>query len=201
MSSCDAGGLTLKKPGAGRTPRAFEEVLTEHLDALFRTALRLCEGHEADAEDLLQDAVLRAFDSYGQLREPSAVRSWLFTILNRTHLNRVRARRRRGETVAADLDGPAFEAALADWAPMASPAEKAEARQLGEQLTRALDGLAPELRSVVLLADVEGFTQREVAGMLGIPEGTVASRLFRSRRQLRAALDGPARDARIWRQQ
>jgi RNA polymerase sigma-70 factor (ECF subfamily) len=176
-------------------------VLAEHLDALFRTALRLCQGHDADAEDLLQDTVLRAFNSYGQLREPSAARSWLFTILSRTHLNRVRTRRRRAEMVSTDLDEPAFEAALADWAPVPSPADNVETWQLGEQLTQALDGLPPELRGVVLLVDVEGFTQREVAGMIGVPEGTVASRLFRARRQLRTALEAPARDGRLWRHQ
>lgn len=186
--------------GARRSPtRAFEEVLAEHLDALYRTALRLCRGHEADAEDLLQDAALRAFESYDQLRDPSAVRAWLFTILGRTHLNRLRSRRRRGETVSSDLDERAFEAALAEWGPVRSPAEHLEAWQLGEQLTRALDGLASELREVTVLVDAEGFTQREAAGMLGIPEGTVASRLFRARRQLRTALELPARDARLWR--
>ncbi|MBA3893341.1 MAG: sigma-70 family RNA polymerase sigma factor [Gemmatimonadales bacterium] len=168
---------------------------------MFRTALRLCRGHEADAEDLLQDAVLRALDGYAQLREPSAARSWLFTILSRTHLNRLRAQRRRAEMVSADLDDPSFEAALADWAPSPSPADDVEIGQLGEQLTRALDGLPPELRSVVLLVDVEGFTQREAAGMVGVPEGTVASRLFRARRQLRATLQAPARDARLGRHQ
>jgi RNA polymerase sigma-70 factor (ECF subfamily) len=176
-------------------------VLAEHLDALFRTALRLCGGQEADAEDLLQDAALRAFESYGQLREASAARAWFFTILSRTHLNRVRTRRRRAELVSTDLDDPAFEAALAEWAPVPSPADHLEIRQLGEQLTRALDDLPAELRDAVVLADVEGFTQREVAGMLGIPEGTVASRLFRARRQLRGALEAPAREARLWRQQ
>ena len=145
------GGPALKRLGTRPAPRAFEEVLTEHLDALFRTALRLCQGQEADAEDLLQDTVLRAFNGYGQLREPSAARSWLFTILSRTHLNRVRTMRRRAEVVGADLDEPAFEAALADWAPVPSPAENAETCQLGEQLTTALDGLPPELRSVVML--------------------------------------------------
>ncbi len=176
-------------------------MLTEHLDALFRTALRLSQGHEADAEDLLQDTVLRAFNSYGQLREPSAARSWLFTILSRTHLNRVRTRRRRAEMFGTDLEEPAFETALAEWTPLPSPADNVETWQLGDQLTRALDGLPPELRGVTLLVDVEGFTQREVAAMLGIPEGTVASRLFRARRQLRTALEAPARDARLWRQQ
>jgi RNA polymerase sigma-70 factor (ECF subfamily) len=193
------GGPTLSGASVRPPVRAFEEVLAEHLDSLFRTALRLCQGHYADAEDLLQDTALRAFDSYGQLREPSAARSWLMTILTRTHLNRVRARQRRAEMVSIDLDEPAFEAALADWAPMPSPADQVDSWQLGEQLTRAMDGLLPELREVVVLVDVEGFTQREVGSILGIPEGTVASRLFRARRQLRAALDAPARDARLWR--
>lgn len=194
-----SGGQTPRPRTLGPPARAFEEVLAEHLDALFRTALRLCRGHEADAEDLLQDAALRAFSAYDGLREPSAARSWLFTILGRTHLNRVRSARRRRETASADLEEPEFEAALAEWRPLPSPAEALEARQLGEQLTRALDELAPELRAVVLLVDVEGFTQREVAGMLELPEGTVASRLFRGRRQLRPTLEQPARDAVLWR--
>jgi RNA polymerase sigma-70 factor (ECF subfamily) len=189
----------LLKTGSRPAPRAFDEVLSEHLDALFRTALRLCHGHGADAEDLLQDATLRAFKSYAQLRDPSAARAWLFTILSRTHLNRVRRSRRRSETVRADMDDAAFEAALSEWTPLQSPAEEVERRQLGEALTRALGELPPELGVVVWLVDVEGFTQREVAGMHHLPEGTVASRLFRARRQLRRALEAPARDARLWR--
>ena len=201
-SACSPSGGQTPTPGSKGPPaRAFEEVLAEHLDALFRTALRLCRGHEADAEDLLQDTALRAFNAYGGLREPSAARSWLFTILGRTHLNRARGARRRAETASTDLDEPAFEAALAEWRPLPSPAEALESRQLAEQLTRALDDLAPEQRAIVLLVDVEGFTQREVAGMLEVPEGTVASRLFRARRQLRAALETPARDALLRRHQ
>jgi RNA polymerase sigma-70 factor, ECF subfamily len=195
------GGHPLRHRVASPPLRAFEEVLAEHLDSLYRTALRLCRGHEADAEDLLQEATLRAFDGYGRLRDPSVARAWLFTILGRTHLNRVRSSRRRPETASADLEESAFEAALAGWSPMPSPADLVEARQLGEQLTHALDELPAEQRAVVLLVDVEGFTQREVAGMLEVPEGTVASRLFRARRQLRAALETPARDALLRRHQ
>lgn len=192
--SIPPGGETQRASGKDPPTRAFEEVLTEHLDALYRTALRLCRGRESDAEDLLQDASLRAFDGYHGLRDPAAARSWLFTILGRTHLNRVRSARRRPETVSTDLDETAFEAALAEWSPLPSPMETLERRQLGEALTRALDRLAPELRAVVLLTDVEGFTQREVARMLEVPEGTIASRLFRARRQMRDALEIPARD-------
>jgi RNA polymerase sigma-70 factor (ECF subfamily) len=196
-----ASEANLKQPRAPAAPRVFEEVLSEHLDALFRTALRLCRGQEADAEDLLQDAVLRALANYDQLRDASAARGWLFTILTRTHLNRLRAMRRRAESVDADLGEGTFEQALAEWVPLQSPAEEIETRQLGEQLTRALDELPVELRRVVWLVDVEGFTQREAATMEEVPEGTIASRLFRARRQLRTALEAPARDARLWRRQ
>jgi len=192
-------GLHLKR--SKQPARAFEEVFAEHLDALYRTALRLCRGHEADAEDLLQDSALRSFTHFDQLKDPSSARAWLFTILTRTHLNRVRSAGRRAEATSTDLDERAFEAALAEWMPMRSPAEEVERRQLGEELVKALDQLPAELRGAVWLVDVEGFTQREAAGMQDVPEGTVASRLFRGRRQLRIALEAAAREARIWRNQ
>jgi RNA polymerase sigma-70 factor, ECF subfamily len=135
------------------------------------------------------------------LRDPTAARSWLFTILSRTHLNRVRSARRRAEATSTDLDESAFEVALAEWGAMRSPAEEVERWHLGEQLAQALDELPDELRAAVWLVDVEGFTQREAAGMQDAPEGTIASRLFRGRRQLREALETPAREAKIWRNQ
>lgn len=168
---------------------------------MFRTALRLCRGNEADAEDLLQDSSLRAFTSFDQLRDPAAVRGWLFTILTRTHLNRMRAAGRRAEASSTDLDENAFEAALAEWTPRCSPAEEVEQGEIREQLASALDQLPAELRIAVWLVDVEGFTQREAAEMQHLPEGTIASRLFRARRQLRSVLEKPAREPRIWRSQ
>ncbi len=135
------------------------------------------------------------------MRDASAARAWLFTILTRTHLNRVRSAGRRAEATSTDLDERAFEAALAEWVPMRSPAEEVERLQLAEQLAKALDQLPNELRAAVWLVDVEGFTQREAANTQDVPEGTVASRLFRGRRQLRNALERPAREARIWRSQ
>jgi RNA polymerase sigma factor (sigma-70 family) len=113
----------------------------------------------------------------------------------------VRAAGRRAQATSADLDERAFEAALAEWVPMRSPAEEVERWQLAEQLARALDQLPAELRSAVWLVDVEGFTQREAAGMQDVPEGTIASRLFRGRRQLRGILERPVREAKLWRNQ
>jgi RNA polymerase sigma factor (sigma-70 family) len=177
-----------RRPSRRSEPRAFEELLAEHLDALYRTALRLCRGRKSDAEDLLQDAMLRAFERFGELRDPAAMKAWLFTILTRTNLNRIRAQKRRAEMHASDLDEREFEEALASWAHADLPDELVHAALLRERLTEALNGLDDLLRPVIWLSDVERFRQREVAEMLGIPEGTVASRLFRARRIMRDAL-------------
>lgn len=175
--------------GAARMNRAFEEVLGAYLDPLFSTAMRLCQGREADAEDLLQDTALKAFQAFDQLRDPAAAKAWLFTILTRTHLNHVRTQRRRAELLEGDLTDVAFEQALADWVPLPTPEAEFAQTQLRERVVEAIDALDPTLREVVWLVDVEGFHQREVARMLEVPEGTVASRLFRARRALRQPLD------------
>ncbi|HEX5831527.1 MAG TPA: RNA polymerase sigma factor [Gemmatimonadaceae bacterium] len=178
----------IRRKSPSSEPRAFEELLSAHLDALYSSALRCCGGRRADAEDLLQDAVLRAFEHFAELRDPAAARGWLFTILVRTNLNRIRSRRRRAERLAADLGEAEFEDALAAWLPTVAPDDAAEGRYVREALAAALDALDAQVRPVVWLVDAEGFRQREVAHMLGIPEGTVASRLFRARRALRDAL-------------
>jgi RNA polymerase sigma-70 factor (ECF subfamily) len=185
-------------PSERTEPRVFEEVLSEHLDALYRTALRLCGGRRADAEDLLQDAMLRAFGRFSELRERDAARVWLFTILTRTNLNRLRAQRRRAEMFASDLEEHEFEDALATWQSAEAPDEKTDLALTRERLAAALDALDEHLRAVVWLTDVEGFRQREVAEMLGIPEGTVASRLFRARRSLRQTLQQRLPTVRAW---
>ena len=179
-------------------PRAFEELLSEHLDALYGTALRLSGGRTADAEDLLQDAALRAFERFAELRDRAAARAWMFTILTRTHLNRLRAGRRRAEVLAIDLDERAFEAALESWHPELAPDERTDAVLGSEILAAALDALDEPLRTVVWLSDVERFRQREVAEMLQIPEGTVASRLFKARRSLRESLKQRAPRPSVW---
>lgn len=174
---------------SARTPaRAFEEVVGDHLDALYRTALRFTAGRQADAEDLLQDSLLRAFEHFNQLRDPAAGRSWLFSILVRTNLNRVRSEARRHEHLSADLGDGAFEEALASWRPAVTPEELLDRRESASRVVKALDALEPTLRSAIVLTDVEGFSQREAARLLEVPEGTVASRVFRARAELRNAL-------------
>ncbi len=174
-------------PNAG-PPTSFEEALCPHLDALFGTALRLCGGHREDAEDLLQEATLRALDGFAGLRDPVAARAWLFQILIRTNLNRARSRRRHPEQIASDMTQTEFEHALANWQPMTTPEDDAASQHVRACVLDAVDALDPVIRAVVVLVDLQGFRQREVADMLAIPEGTVASRLFRGRCSLRDAL-------------
>ncbi len=167
---------------------AFERVLSTHLDALHGMAIRLSNGHQADAEDLLQDATLRAYAAFASVRDVSAVRAWLFQILVRTNLNRVRSRRRRLEMTASDVGDAEFERALAEWSPPSAVDDEIDEAGVRASVREALDALDAPLRAVVQLVDMEGFLQRDAAGMLRIPEGTVASRLFRARGALRNSL-------------
>lgn len=178
-------------------PKVFEEILAANLDSLYRTALRLCAGRTEEAEDLLQDSVLRAFAKRDNLRDPRAGRSWLFTTLVRTHLNRVRSERRRRETLESDFDDRQFEAALAGWSESELPDERMDRDATRAAVRAAMDGLEPQLREVLLLTDLEDFSHRETAAMLEIPEGTVASRLFRARAALRSALASQTTKVRI----
>ena len=193
--------LTRKRPQAdsrpgSAAPKAFEELVSAHLDALYRTACRLCTGNAADAEDLLQDSILRALKHYPELRSTGAAKTWLFTILIRTNLNRLRTQRRRAEKLASDFDEREFESALEAWRPAEALDDRMERLELRDRLTRSLDDLDDSLREIVWLTDVEGFKQRELAEILGLPEGTVGSRLFRARRELRKALSDHAGAAR-----
>lgn len=165
--------------------KTFEEVVTQHLDPLYRTALRLTRGHTANAEDLVQDCLLRACEGYGELRNHEAVRTWFYTILLRTHFNRQRTAKRHPEALACDLTDAEFEQALERWPADGCGISAGEKWPSPQEIRDAIDALDESLRSVVVLVDVEGFRQREVATMLGLPEGTVASRLFRARRLLR----------------
>lgn len=172
----------------------LEHLLDAHLDALYRTALRLCGGQAADAEDLVHDAVARVVEGYAGLRDHAAGRSWLFTILVRTHQNRSRAHRRRREALAADLSDSAFEEALADWRPARSPLDEASRADARDRVITALNRVDEAYRTVVWLVDAEEWRLKDVAKMLDVPEGTVASRLYRGRQALKAALQRHAGD-------
>lgn len=134
----------------------------------------------ADADDLVQDCLERALGRWGQRRGDGQVRPWLFAILHNLAVNRMRQARRRGASLALD-DAPA--SALA-----AAPAQDHAVRH-GE-LIRALARLPEDQRSVLLLVSVEDLSYAEAATVLGVPVGTVMSRLSRARLSLRKLMEG-----------
>jgi len=156
---------------------AFEALYETHGPRMKSLALNLL-GNRSDAEDAVQEAFLRAYKNRQSFRSDAALWTWVYRILlNACHdIGRGRAARRDNQTVEAD--------AAVD---LPTPAGDNPMRLT---LQRAVDGLAPIYREVFLLCEVEGYTHREVAGILEIPEGTSKGRLFEARRQLKLTLAG-----------
>jgi RNA polymerase sigma-70 factor, ECF subfamily len=156
--------------------REFEERLAECGPLAFRVARGVLRN-DADAEDVAQEALLRAYKRFDRLRERQRFRGWLVRIVFRIALDRARSARRR-------------EVRETEWAqPVRRPAprtaeELAASSEFQANFDRALDGLPEKLRLVLLLAAMEGHTLEEVAAMLGLPVGTVKSRLFAGRKKL-----------------
>ena len=151
-----------------------------HLRPLFGAAYRMT-GNAHDAEDLVQEAFLRAYRAFDSFRPGSNARAWLHTILQRVRTDAFRRRRRRPETVELSGDGPA-----------AAPSQDALASGR-EDLERALRELPEAFRAAVVLRDIQELTYAEIAEALGVPVGTVMSRIHRGRTLLREALAGRRR--------
>lgn len=188
----DGGGENLIgwKPGDSGTDE-FERVALVHLDALYDVALRLARNR-AEAEDIVQEAFLRAFRSFDRFNPGTNCRAWLFTILRNVFLNRVRSRGR--EVLEGEMGGFDQVAAAVATPGELSPEEQFLQTMLHGDIDRALGTLPLTFREAVVLVDIEGLTYREVADVLGCPIGTVMSRLSRGRALLRRALGRFARE-------
>lgn len=180
-----------------RRERLETEALT-HIDALYRTALRMTRN-PSDAEDLVQEAYLRAFRSLHQFTEGTNLRAWIFRIMTNAYINEYRKRSRRPtRTSLDDMEEFYLYDHLIDSGVQPSddgPEEQVLNRITADDVIGALDELSDDFRSVVLLADVEGFSYKEIAEILDIPVGTVMSRLYRARRKLQRNLYDFAVDA------
>ena len=169
---------------------AFETEALSFLDALYRTALRMTRS-EADAEDLVQETYIRAFRFREQFTPGTNLKAWLFRILTNTFINSYRRRQSQPEfTELGDVDEFSLYRRMSDLrAASASPDPETEFLNgiVDSEVKDALNDLPEKFRSVVLL-DVEGFSYKEIAEMLGIPIGTVMSRLHRGRKFLQKRL-------------
>lgn len=177
--------------GISRRTREFEATALVHMDALYRGALRLTRNH-AQTEDLVQEALIRAFRSFNRFDAGTNCRAWLFKIMRNVFLNRVRSEREAPYDDSFFDDGarPLPETSHGT----ATPEEEFLQTVMHGDVDRALRGLPGRFREVVVLADIEGFTYREIAETLDCPIGTVMSRLSRGRGLLRQALESLARE-------
>ncbi|MDH3683162.1 MAG: sigma-70 family RNA polymerase sigma factor [Acidimicrobiia bacterium] len=177
-------------------PSTFAADTEPYMRPLLSKAVRLTTN-QAEAEDLVQETYLRAYRSYGTFRPGSNLRAWLFRILTNAHINRYRARKRRPEeTGLDDIEDPGLRRRSRDEQKWGRSAEDVLLDQFSEsEVLSAVESLAPAYRRTVLLADVEGYSYKEIAEHLDIPIGTVMSRLHRGRRILRRSLEAYARAA------
>lgn len=189
-----------------RTPEAdprtrFRRLFDPCEGTLLRHARRLHGGDEDRAQDLAQEALVRAYDAFlrGLFREGAPPCAWLHRIATNHFVNEYRRRRRweAGTTVDALTHGGDTGPAATHAPTTARPDTVLERAHLDEPLERALRALSPPLRAAVLLVDLEERTYEEAATLLGVPVGTIRSRLSRARYLLQAALADYARDRRL----
>jgi len=184
-------------PVAAAQATHFERDALAWLDGLYRAALRLSRDR-ADAEDLVQETYLKAFRAADRFEAGTNLRAWLFTILHNTARNRFRDRAR--DTVAIDsevVDQAADRAVPGSSAGAPDTPETLLLRDtLAPDLQAAIDALPAQFREAVWLRDVEEFSYAEIAGMVGVPIGTVMSRISRGRHLLFERL-GPRPDVAL----
>jgi RNA polymerase sigma-70 factor (ECF subfamily) len=164
--------------------RTFDEEALPHLDALYRVALRLT-ADPSQAEDLVQDTMLKAYRSWRQYRPGTNAKGWLLTILRNSFINDYR--RRKHEPVAMDVEA-AEPYALYRSIQEGDPEGAFFSQIVDDKVLQAVDALPADFREVLVLSDIEGMRYAEIAETLKIPVGTVKSRLFRARHELQAAL-------------
>ena len=176
---------------AVREKRAeFERQALVHADALFGAAYRLTRNAR-DAEDLVQDSLLRAYRFWESFEQDSNCKAWLLRIVTNTFINEYQRRKRSREVLDAAsaeqdaTDGVLMHAAATD---RQSPERTLLERSVSDDVQRALDSLPDDFRTAVVLCDVQGLSYKEIADIMGTPVGTVMSRLFRGRKLLAAAL-------------
>ncbi len=169
---------------------AFEAAVLPHFNALYGSAYRLTRNG-GDAEDLVQDTMLRAYRFWGSFQEGSNCKAWLFKILTNTFINSYQRKKRNKEILSAAIrqqettDGTLIQAQALSHR---SPADMLLENSLSEDVEKALATIPTDFRVAVVLCDVEGFSYKEIADILDCPVGTVMSRLYRGRRLLQNEL-------------
>jgi RNA polymerase sigma-70 factor, ECF subfamily len=186
------------KGGSGEDRRKrFEEEAMPHLDALYTMAVRLARNPD-DANDLLQETVLRAYRFFHQFEAGTNCRAWMLTILFNNFRNGYRKSAREQPAASAEAFERRLESESLRVEPAGSnPENILSGRAMESEVESALDKLPEEFREAIVLVDVEELSYQEVSGVLNIPIGTVKSRVSRGRAILREALARYAKERGI----
>ena len=168
----------------------FESLALVHMDTLFGAAYRLTRNPR-DAEDLVQDALLRAYRFWDSFQQDSNCKAWLLRIVTNTFINEYQRKKRSREVLdAATAEQDATDGVLvqADASDKQSPERAMLQQSVSDDVQRALDQLPEDFRTAVILCDMQGLSYKEIAEIMACPVGTVMSRLFRGRKLLAAGL-------------
>src|SRR5688500_7675592 len=169
----------------------FTEQAMEFMPSLYSAALRMTRN-PADAEDLVQETYLKAYRGFGSFEQGTNLKAWLYRILTNTFINRYRAAKRRPDETDLDDVEDFYLYRRLGGLEEARAGRSAEDEMMEffseEEVKAAVEALPEQFRMAVLLADVEGFSYKEIASILDIPIGTVMSRLHRGRKALQRRL-------------
>jgi len=172
----------------------FERDAIAYMDKLYAAALRYTKNPE-DARDLVQDTYLKAFNSFHQFEEGTNLRAWMYRILTTTFINSYRKDQRRPQLASGELEDWQLAKAQSHTSDLGKSAEAQALESLPDSdIKRALQEIPEEFRIAVYLADVEGFSYKEIADIVDVPAGTVMSRLHRGRKLLREKLTDYAKE-------
>lgn len=176
----------------------FAQEALQHLDSMYAAALRLTRS-EADADDLVQDAFLKAYRFYDHFEPGTNLRAWLLRILTNTFINKYRRTTRERKVLDGDEAEPVGDGVMSRAAMRAlhDPDGDAMRALVTGEIQKALDDLPDDYRLMIVLADVEELSYKEIADIVGCPIGTVMSRLHRARKQMQAKLVHTAIDMGI----
>ena len=171
-----------------RKRQAFEKEALPHMDALYRTALRMTKN-VGDAEDLVQEALVKAYRFWDKFETGSNCRAWLFKIMTNVFINEYRSKSRSPMSVNVDdIDDNYLYGQLATNSDGNNPEKELFAKMLDDDVKKAIDELPEDFRIVVVLSFIEGFSYQEIAEIADLQLGTVKSRLHRGRKLLQKEL-------------